>query len=85
MNELPCILIQKVSNGYIVTIPQQNNQFDAMAKPFVNMLENLQGQDPMLKPNRGEPVASPSFPVAANVHIFKDWDRVLAFLQNFEN
>ncbi len=72
MNEY-VIMIQRVSNGYVLTVPmKQQNQFAGLDKV-------LQGRDPMLS-NEKEERKIGEFVETPNVFIFDTMEKVLAFL-----
>ena len=77
MNELPCIMIQKVANGYVVTIPfNAPNTWELQAAA---LKELTPGFDPSLQAKKQLGVLD-ELPTSQNVHIFENFELVLAFL-----
>lgn len=69
----PHILIQAVSNGFIVTILEQVNQYEEIGKGIKAFMP---GHDSMIESQVKEP-----FQVDPNVSIHETFESVLAFLQ----
>ncbi len=78
MNDCPIIQIQKVANGYVVTLPYAVNPYEGMAAPMQKVMGNM---DLLQQIEEAEKVKQKdSFPITVHVYIFGTFEKVLAFL-----
>jgi len=79
------IQIERIGNGYIVTLPEASNEFMDMFMPMMEKAAEL-GEDEVLKKIREENeikinAPAPLMNTAENVFMFDHWGEALEFLK----
>ncbi len=86
------VIIQKIGNGYIVTLPvKRENEYARQIMPMVREIRSQQDKDPLLEQLQGkaeekkEPAQAYELIAVGNVFCFESWQEVLDFLaQKFD-